>query len=43
MREAMIVAMVRGRAIGEKMRAAFDEFLAGGIDSSQLMQIVEGP
>jgi len=41
-REAMIVAEVRGRVLTEEMQAAFDDFLQGRIDVSEMMQIVEG-
>jgi len=42
-REAMIVALVRGRELNERIRAAFDDFLAGLIGADDMMGIVEGP
>jgi len=41
-REAMIYAMVKGRTLTQKIRATFDDFLAGSIDASEMMRIVEG-
>jgi len=42
-REAMIVALVRGRPLCQRLRAAFDDFLADLIGADDMMAIVEGP
>jgi serine/threonine protein phosphatase 1 len=42
-REAMIVATVKGRPLTARIRAAFDDFLSGLIGSEEMMAIVEGP
>ena len=41
-REAMIVALVRGHPLSARIRTAFDDFLAGLIGAEDMMGIVEG-